>query len=456
MNNKTTIVKGGEVLNSVAMLQLVQSMPERSGKVDTKMDEKGVFQNLLTKNTQGTSEKMQDAESPLFNLEDFPEELGNLLEDDANLEAVLLEAINLINAGDVSAITEMNIELEAIPEELMIFINQLLASKTDSIESKTEQNTMGSHFVNMYLSNASAVPQSEEGIPKTMEFTGAVEKTRFQSIISEVHAIFSKLNSKDDIQKAAPKILELLQQWQNLVKSSNTSTSQLQQSIETNRQELEVWKQVLGAFQKREQLAGKQLYQTDSKVTVIDVTKWVTKALETDKITNSIGNFNTSMPMSKLEQYSIYINQNGNTKSADQQLMDQFQKIIHSSKLTTMPNGTNQLSIALRPDNLGEMMVRFTQINGEMAVKIMVTSTAAKEMLESNIHQLKNMFSPHQVVIEKQDMITQSANVQKEQDENHYHDQTKQQSSDSDPSEQQKSEDSFELDFQELLMNEKV
>jgi flagellar hook-length control protein FliK len=109
----------------------------------------------------------------------------------------------------------------------------------------------------------------------------------------------------------------------------------------------------------------------------------------------------------------------------------------------------------LRPDNLGEMMVRFTQINGEMTVKILVTSQAAKEMLESNIHQLKNMFSPHQVAIEKQEAIIQSASAQKEQDSEQLKDQAEQQSesNQSNQQESQSNENSFERQFEELLMN---
>nr|WP_281349716.1 flagellar hook-length control protein FliK [Ornithinibacillus caprae] len=125
-----------------------------------------------------------------------------------------------------------------------------------------------------------------------------------------------------------------------------------------------------------------------------------------------------------------------------------------------MPNGTNQLSITLRPDNLGEMMVKLTQVNGEMTVKILVSSQAAKEMLESNINQLKTMFSPHQVQIERQDVNAQQQgqNMQKDQDGQAYKEQNENQSkqSSSDQNNQQGNESDFEATFQELMLNEKV
>src|SRR5690625_3922622 len=118
-----------------------------------------------------------------------------------------------------------------------------------------------------------------------------------------------------------------------------------------------------------------------------------------------------SIPMSRVEQYVIYLNtsQTYSSQNADQQLMEQFQRVIKESRFSATLNGPSQLSLTLRPDNLGEMMVRLTHVNGEMTVKIIVTSEATKEMLQSNIHQLKNMFSPQQVIIERQELTRRQA-----------------------------------------------
>nr|WP_280922993.1 flagellar hook-length control protein FliK [Virgibacillus litoralis] len=121
-----------------------------------------------------------------------------------------------------------------------------------------------------------------------------------------------------------------------------------------------------------------------------------------------------------------------------------------------MQNGTSQLNITLRPENLGDMMVKLTQINGEMTVKIMVTSHAAKEMLESNMHQLRNMFSPQQVVVEKQEVSSQQAQTnQSEQDDQNNSGQEQDQSNHSEQDDQE-GEGDFETQFQNILMNEKV
>src|SRR5699024_1026662 len=127
--------------------------------------------------------------------------------------------------------------------------------------------------------------------------------------------------------------------------------------------------------------------------------------------------------------------------------------IIKSSRFLAN-NGMNQLSIALKPQNMGDMMVKFTQMDGEMTVKIIVSSNMTRHMLESNIKELRHMFSPHQVVIEKQDIGSQY--IQKElHDETTYSDEEHQEKQQQDDPKQQNDND-FETTFLELLMNEKV
>lgn len=118
--------------------------------------------------------------------------------------------------------------------------------------------------------------------------------------------------------------------------------------------------------------------------------------------TNMFGQLDSN-PISKLEQYTIYLqNQKSDVQGQSQtQLMDQIRQIIQSSRFLKR-DGLTQMTIKLKPAHLGEMMIQLTQINGEMAVKMTVTSQAVKEMLEGNLNQLRHMFSPNQVVIEKQ------------------------------------------------------
>ncbi|WP_404459252.1 flagellar hook-length control protein FliK [Oceanobacillus kapialis] len=286
----------------------------------------------------------------------------------------------------------------------------------------------------------------------------------FVQVIKEITPILSQIYSKQDAEKAAPKLLHSLQQWESLEKKNGAAKSGeiVLNILKKENPDLQgVWKELLQSFEKRSQMATKQQYNADAKVTSTDVAKWVTNAMEqlSQPVIKSNGHAAVSGlngPLSQIEQYVIHVSPSQSSKAPDKQLMDQFQQMIHSSKFATKFNGATQLSISLRPENLGDMMVKLTQINGEMTVKILVSSQAAKDMMEGNLHQLRNMFSPHQVVIEKQDLsIQQSQNIQKEHDSQHF-DQQENRSEDTWQEEDQSSEDDFATQFHELLMNEKV
>ncbi|AVQ99047.1 hypothetical protein OBCHQ24_08515 [Oceanobacillus iheyensis] len=287
----------------------------------------------------------------------------------------------------------------------------------------------------------------------------------FVQLLSEVAPVLSQITSKEDAEKAAPKLLQLLQQWTSLQKkagAANRGDAVLNLMKKDGTSLQGVWKDLIQSFEKRNQMATKHQYNTDSKVTSSDIAKWLSSALEqhaqptlkTEGLSNTASVI--SGPMSQVEQLVIHVNSTQSTKSPDKQLLEQFQQLIQSSKFAAKSNGTTQLSISLRPENLGDMMVKLTQINGEMTVKILVSSQATKEMMEGNIHQLRNMFSPHQVVIEKQDMaVQQSQNLQEEQD-NQHSDQQQDRSGDTRQDEESHAEDDFATQFHELLMIEKV
>ena len=223
-------------------------------------------------------------------------------------------------------------------------------------------------------------------------------------------------------------------------------------------EEKTLWKELVKVYQKRRNFES--IDQTDARVQRKDVSNWLSNMLERQAahpgVVNQTGMNVTNMPMSKIEQYIIHLNQAQGAPPVDQQLIDEFQKILQTSKFLSQSNGKMQLSLSLRPENLGDMMVRFVQIDGDMAVKITVSSQAAKEMLEKNLHQLRNVFSPHQVMIERQELNLQSVNELQQnnhEEEENGEQQEKHQNRDES---QHEDDDDFEMFLQEILMNERV
>lgn len=164
-----------------------------------------------------------------------------------------------------------------------------------------------------------------------------------------------------------------------------------------------------------------------------------------------------SLPISRVEQFIVNMGQTDSTKAlSGKELIDKIESLVQSQRLYNFVRGQNPISIQLRPENLGDMTIRFVQSNGELTVQMIVSSKAVKEVLESNLHQLRNVFSPHQVTIEKQDniMLSNAADASKNSKENqneqqqadHYED-----SSEANEQEQYSETESFESFMEKLL-----
>ncbi|MFD1850379.1 flagellar hook-length control protein FliK [Oceanobacillus bengalensis] len=267
------------------------------------------------------------------------------------------------------------------------------------------------------ISNIVAVITKEMDTQNKVNISNNI--TRFNEIFRQVEEVISQIKIEENIKSVSPKLEELLNKWTDVAENSETDHP-------------------------------------------FELKKWIEKSIENQLKINTVSTTNPSSgnihPISQLEQYAIHINQSNSTLAVDQEFMERFEGIVKNSQFLTKPFAMNQLSIRLNPTNLGDMVVRFTQMNGEMAVKIIVTTQAAKEMLEGNIGQLKHMFAPQQVVIEKQDgniVFNQETQKNNQDQQSQKHD-NEEQSDQSDGQSRQSTESEFRSYFQELLVNEKV
>src|SRR5699024_7256269 len=95
--------------------------------------------------------------------------------------------------------------------------------------------------------------------------------------------------------------------------------------------ETALWKELVQVYQKRKSLVS--TYRTDASVQSKDVSKWLSNAIEgqtaSAKVVNPTSVSFTSLQMSKIEQYVIHLNHTQSGSSVEQQIIDEFQKIIN-------------------------------------------------------------------------------------------------------------------------------
>ncbi|WP_028782789.1 flagellar hook-length control protein FliK [Thalassobacillus devorans] len=266
--------------------------------------------------------------------------------------------------------------------------------------------------------------------------------------------------SEHQFGKLAKQLVQSLEQWtaQHNGNNSNAQQAAAQGQKAPNPLDEPLLRDLIKWYQSRTAIQN-QAYQSQSQVTTKDMTKWLQHALNR-YITADKGpekhSFLPAGTITKVEQFMIHLNHSQSTEGMQKQLMQEFDKVLKSSNLQLLKNGSMEMQLKLRPAQLGDVVVRMTQLNGEMAVKIIVTSQAAKEMLEGNMQQLRHMFSPQQVVVEKADMSSAQQQFQsKDQQTNGSDDQS---SPEHTAKQQEREEENNENEdsFQEILLNEKV
>ncbi|USK76526.1 flagellar hook-length control protein FliK [Peribacillus frigoritolerans] len=103
--------------------------------------------------------------------------------------------------------------------------------------------------------------------------------------------------------------------------------------------------------------------------------------------------------MTKLEQFVLTAPKGGQTVSQEE-FVKQFENILSKANFSGT-NGVNKLLIRLNPEHLGSLRIELIQKDGMLSAKILATTSQAKDILENQIHGLKQAFSGQNIQIER-------------------------------------------------------
>jgi len=285
----------------------------------------------------------------------------------------------------------------------------------------------------------------------------------YQPNHNELAQSLAKLMDKFDqfSQSDAKELLDVLKQMQVTRQTLTEVVGQLE-SDKDGQLSLQILAEVSDNFEKRFMLAQKTSYQSDTTVTSKDVLRWVKSAIERtspveQEKNQSFGQlFSDQRTDSKMEQLHIQLGNRVETNEAlNEKLINQFEKAISQSSFLQGKDGTKQLLLRLAPESLGNIQVELTEVDGEMLVKLSASTQMAKEILEANSKELRHMFAPQNILIEKLDnepiMVDQPAPQEQPQDE--------QESPDPDehlmPNKQEDEEDDS-IQFEDVLWQERI
>ncbi|SDL74025.1 flagellar hook-length control protein FliK [Sediminibacillus halophilus] len=434
------------------------------------------FKELMMQNSSESDEEKTDAQGSVLNgLLSTLKSLGIELSDEdlAKLDALSPQVQEVIsemlqNETTMEKLSEDHPKMG--PTELIAVLIQNVKNVVGK-EKLTDGPLTGKTTVALPTTSEQAVAmlQNQQAvlIQPVASTVDHESKQSFQMIWEQAKIVLGKIDAGNPTKEQEASLKQLLQQWVNQEKVAGKTNmavgSNNENSFKGETKLQNVWQQLVKTFRSRDNLSAQNRYPGNSSVTSADIGKWIKQALArqsdegpSNQAVASQQQVN-SMPISKVEQYVVHLNQTGSQEANQKQLTETLQKAIQESNFLKS-NGTRELSIKLRPAQLGDVMVKMTQLNGEMTVKITVTSQAAKDMLEGNLHQLKHMFSPQQVVVEKQDaQLLQQDNRNNGQQSNSNMDQSEQENDyPQDESRESSEEDSEGKSFSDFLMNEKV
>ncbi|MDE5412963.1 flagellar hook-length control protein FliK [Alkalihalobacterium chitinilyticum] len=167
-------------------------------------------------------------------------------------------------------------------------------------------------------------------------------------------------------------------------------------------------------------------------------------------------NINTDgQNMSRVQQLVVHIGEQPTKEAEQRQFVRQFQEILGRGVLKNLNNGS-QLSIKLFPQHLGRLDIQLSQINGVITARILASTSTARELIESQIQQLRQAFSQQQLNVERIEVTQQqqqsAGNLNKDgQGRQAERDQDEQQSEDN-----ERENESFSQLLEEITINEKV
>ncbi|MDN4494246.1 flagellar hook-length control protein FliK [Ureibacillus aquaedulcis] len=267
-------------------------------------------------------------------------------------------------------------------------------------------------------------------------------------------------------QKVTPKQAEQLVQFLKLAQVTGKNTDLLTNQLSTLQQVdymlKNVAKQVnsmstIQTTQLPENLAGKVSLQGFEQIVqkIVKTTETAenTETTESAKTAQSIVSLTSSLANSP-KTISIMLPAEKGAQS--EALAKEIQNLLNRSQISNTP-GTTKLLLKLYPENLGSIRIEIMQQDGVLSARLLTTTAMGKELLDNQLHQLKNAFANANIQMDRID-ITQSLQETDRnlKDQGQFGQQFKQQSGKNDKEQDEPDDESENMSFSDYLINEEV
>ncbi len=139
--------------------------------------------------------------------------------------------------------------------------------------------------------------------------------------------------------------------------------------------------------------------------------------------------------------------------SRNETLIKEMQTIFKRSNFG-QADGTNRLLIKLYPEHLGQVRIELLQVNGIMTARILASTALGKEMLDSQLHQLRSAFLQQNLQVERIDVSQTLQDTPKNDRDQAFNQHFRKEGQEAE--EQHEQNDEEEMTFQEYMIELEV
>jgi flagellar hook-length control protein FliK len=379
------------------------------------------FSNLLGKGVQGKKSAKE---------EQNPEVAGNLL-----------GIMNLQQIKELKNITGLSEEQRQLLENLSgLNLEDIL--KVLNIDGEGFTETLKQ--LQNELSDNLMVVDMDKGKMEDM----MIQVLQLLQNLSTEDMLKTNLKSVEETVKLV-KIIELLGSKKDLGLVDARKVAELQEQLKGLGSRVEgVFKELTSVNSKWSELL-KQAY--DRQLTNADSSESSAEEKTQQKVPAALQGNHFQFTIAKTEQFSLSLTGANRTVNYEQ-FVNEFTKVLGKSQLFSQPN-TMKMLIKLYPENLGSLRIELLQQNGVMTAKILATTASAKELLDSQLHGLKQAFSSQNLPVEKIEIAQALSESNRQERGQNQQQATRDNQNDQQSSTGQQQSEEEEESFKELLMN---
>ena len=276
------------------------------------------------------------------------------------------EMLSLENIADLVGMTE---------EQLTQIIDQLLGDTKYEIKDIWSVIEQSPQILSEVLATIRGLQQSDSLNLQPKELQQVVQFLKLTELLG---------NKVDTVYQQEVQLGQLKEALLALAKEARKTVD-----LEQNTTKTSTFQQIVQQVTQQSSQQSSQNQSQQNQQTTVKIESDTQSAIQLQQQATQIKNVTITLPAEKPAQ--------------SEALLKEIQNLINRSQLSGQP-GNMKLFLKLFPENLGQIRIELVQKDGVLTARLLATTAMGKELLESNINQLKAGFVAQNIQMDRIDV----------------------------------------------------